>query len=146
MVATESLDKGGASGGCSVGEGHGISGPIRESNRSFFSDSGGLDDPAADEGVIDSNLLLLDEETSAGVESSILSKGRPSDSRSSSGLLKRSPHMNRGFETSPALKIPGRPGFIHGGGSSSGQYLNTLWEGCDLFTGAEGAGYLGGDG
>ena len=55
--------------------------------------------------------------------------------------------MNKGFETSPALNMPGRPGIEEGGGSSSGQYLylQPMERGL-LVDDEEGAGYLGGDG
>ena len=95
----------------------------------------------ARDGVTDSDLLLLDG------DSSTLSIGSPRDLRHSSGFRNRKPHINKGLETSPALNMPGRPGIVEGGGSSSGQYLylQPLERGL-LVEDDERAGYLGGDG
>ena len=160
IVLTDSFDKGGVSSVWSSGGGGGeASGPIRVSNKSFgetadppctsgfggwcgLDESGYPEEMEAGEGATDSDLLLLED----GV-STTLSTGSPRDSRSSSGFRKRRPHMNKGFETSPALKMPGRPGIVDGGGSSSGQnlYMQPVERGL-LADDDEGAGYLGGDG
>ena len=157
IVETESLDRGGSE-DCPAGggDGQGGSGPIKASRISFgetdccdedtsvslallckfgsgrergLRDSGYPEDSEAGAGATDSDLLLLEPAASAGVVSSNLSRGRPRALRRSSGSWNRSPQTNSWFDTSPAAKIPGRPGLVEGGGSSTGQNLYTHPEG-----------------